>query len=286
MMLKFILDTMRLKGMVSGMHEGWAGMRRAGGVLALWIGLGIWPGCALAHAHHTPRLVYVAETPDAAEGRSMAEGAAHITAWYREVGCTAEFGEVKVRLYTWFPAYKAYQRAHSGTRSNRGFYSDSTGEVVIARNELTVQTFLHEFNHRLMRACLKDPPNWLNEGLSEYFEGLRPDGGGLRSAPQAAKMARLGQWAGGDVGRDIDWLLSVPAREWSERNRGADRKSSTLSYGVVHYLLSREDGRRVLASILAGLATGHASREAVERAYPGGVAALGADLARFYGRAG
>src|SRR5262249_13950419 len=61
------------------------------------------------------------------------------------------------------------------------YFSPSLNSIVLYNDEADVtlrQTLFHECQHQYLSRYTSDAPKWLNEGLSEYFEGWRmsPEG--------------------------------------------------------------------------------------------------------------
>lgn len=84
-----------------------------------------------------------------------------------------------------FDTYEEYETHYRRTTSEQdpplAYFSPSLNAIVLYNDEadLTLrQTLFHESAHQYLNRFTSDAPKWLNEGLSEYFEGWRmsPEG--------------------------------------------------------------------------------------------------------------
>lgn len=90
--------------------------------------------------------------------------------------------KVKVTIFGDKDKFLKYQKEQLGSIiSETGYYSSRYRETVVLQQKNTkktsdakemVRTVFHEANHLLLRYNIPRCPKWVNEGLSEYFEGL------------------------------------------------------------------------------------------------------------------
>ena len=86
------------------------------------------------------------------------------------------------RLFNTYEEYEThYRRTTSEQDPPLAYFSPALNAIVLYNDEadLTLrQTLFHESAHQYLNRFTSDAPKWLNEGLSEYFEGWRmsPEG--------------------------------------------------------------------------------------------------------------
>ena len=156
-----------------------------------------------------------------------------------------------MRVFSSFDEYKSHQRLNSNARSDNGYFSISKQEIVLFNNERMMKTFHHEFNHYLLRSYFKNPPKWINEGLSEYFEHINITDS-YYVLPQKKKIARIRNWIGTGLENDIEHVLAVLNEQWSKQNIKPEYRSSTISYAIVFFLMSIEDDKQFIGKIIDG----------------------------------
>ncbi len=186
-----------------------------------------------------------------------------------------------MRVFTSFDDYKSHQKLNSNAKSNNGYFSSSKHEIVLFSNERILKTFYHEFNHYLLRAYFKRPPKWINEGLSEYFEYLN-NSDPITILPQKNKIARIKSWIDDEIENDIERALFGSNKQWTELNIKPEYRSSTISYAIVFFLISLENGDKILGKIIQELVTEEDSIEVIKSTYPGSITQFNKDFIKFY----
>lgn len=193
---------------------------------------------------------------------------------------------VRARVFSSYQDFQAFQRQQrtvgdAAFLSHTGYYNPEARELVLWRSRRFRAIFIHEAQHGILRSAYPRPPKWLNEGLSEYFEGLNLDGPSITIDPQGPRLRRLRRFLGPELGAQIVGVLFMSTREFDARSeRGLD--SYTCSWALNYYLWSRPGGEHMLGDVLRGLMAGESSAAVIERVYPGGVRALQAELGPFY----
>ncbi|MDP8204699.1 MAG: hypothetical protein P9L95_09230 [Candidatus Tenebribacter mawsonii] len=211
----------------------------------------------------------------------MREGSNYIINFYMNINFPIQISNINVRVFTFFDDYKSHQKLNSNAKSNNGYFSSSKHEIVLFSNEKLIKTFHHEFNHYLLRAYFKKPPKWVNEGLSEYFEYLN-NSNPITILPQKNKIARVKSWVDEKIENDIEKILSGSNKQWTEQNIKPEYRSSTISYAIVFFLMSIENGDQILGKIIKGLMNGEKSIEAIRSTYHGSITKFNEDFIRFY----
>ena len=136
--------------------------------------------------------------------------------------------------YPSFPPRRAFFLAQGGRRVVYTHLGDRLEEDL-----------RHEATHALLHAAIGDVPLWLDEGLAEYFEGPRGDGG-----LNAEHLGRLP--------RDLaaGWSPDLPRLEGLKDVCAMTPRDYRESWAWVHYLLDGPDaGRAALLAYLADLRT-------------------------------
>lgn len=198
------------------------------------------------------------------------KGVEYILSFYNMVSLPLDRYNISVRVFNTFEEYKTYQRENSTARSNNGYYSNSRYEMVLFNNDKIVKTFYHEFNHYILRSILSSPPKWINEGLSEYFEYLKiNDNNDCYLTTQMHKIKRVKDWIKED-NDFVERVLTISNKQWSAENYKPDYRSSSTSYAIIYYLMSREDGKEIIKEIFKKLMNGESSKGSIETTYRGG----------------
>jgi hypothetical protein len=248
-------------------------------LLLLWLVAG---GCAWSQPL---QLELLNEQLTTAEQAHFERALGYIVELYQRQGLRPA-ARVRARVFSGYQDFQAFQRdqrsgADGAFLSHTGYYNPNEREVVLWRSRRFPAIFIHEAQHGILRSAYPRPPKWLNEGLSEYFEGLNLDGPGVSVDPQGPRLRRLRRYLGPELGAHIVRVLTMSEREFEARSeRGLD--SYTCSWALNYYLWSRPRGEQMLGEVLRALRAGENSFEVVDRVYPGGVRALQAELGPFY----
>lgn len=220
------------------------------------------------------------------EQTHLGSALSYICELYRRLGLDPQ-PRIRARLFSTYADFDRYQRqqrrgADALNPSRLGYFNPGAGELVIWRSRRFTNIFIHESQHALLRSTLPAPPKWLNEGLSEYFEGIDTTATPPRVQPQGPRLRRLRRFLGhSDLGEQLVAVLSMSPRQFEARaERGLD--SYTCSWALNYYLWSRSDGERLLGEVLRRTRDGEDSERVLEQVYPGGLAALREDLPSFY----
>lgn len=177
--------------------------------------------------------------------------------------------------------YRSYQHKISSSRAKNGFYSGSKKFILIYKNDRFLKTISHEINHFILRNLIPVVPKWINEGLSEYFEFAQIEKGLITIHPQNKKLERLQQWIDEPGKIDLSDFFSWPNSKWSKNSKPPDYLPSTLSWGIVYFMMTDDSRSKYVKLILQDLNSGLSSLESLEKNYPGGIPALEADFRKF-----
>ncbi|MFC1898401.1 DUF1570 domain-containing protein [Candidatus Cloacimonadota bacterium] len=182
-----------------------------------------------------------------------------------------KYPKLKVKLFGDSLEYQEYQREISKSKARNGFYSQSKKIAVINKNEKFMKTIYHELNHFIIHYYIMDVPQWINEGLSEYFETAALENGFVKIRPQNPKVERLKKWTSEKNKIDLEDFFSWTNSKWRKKDSKPDHYSYTLSWGVVHFFMEDELRKDIFKQIITAIKKGRNSTQAINKFYPGGV---------------
>jgi Protein of unknown function (DUF1570) len=156
---------------------------------------------------------------------------------------------VQVYLFEDEAHYKRYMKAKEPGLPDRRAFFIANPRPLGGQDELVVYTFIgprlqqdlrHELTHALVHSVLKRVPQWLDEGLAEYFE-LPPGSKGLNSAHLARLQQDLARGMKPDLAR-LEGLREV---------NNMDKEDYRESWAWVHLMLhGKPEVRAVLIDYL------------------------------------
>jgi hypothetical protein len=209
----------------------------------------------------------------------LLKGMGFIGEFYRDVRLPVNFSKVNVIFFEEFDEYKTHQKNNFDFDINIGYYQHKKREIVIFKNVKWIKTLFHEFNHYLLASYYGDAPNWIDEGLSEYFENLRvyPEAP-VTVALNQNYVKRIKDRLNDDIEDDIRYVLTIPNSQWSAKNS----ELYTMSWAIVSFFIAQQNGDQIIKEILLKLMEGGTSKEAIDSVYPGGYRIFEVDLINFY----
>ncbi|HLL74352.1 MAG TPA: tetratricopeptide repeat protein, partial [Pyrinomonadaceae bacterium] len=190
-----------------------------------------------------------------------------------------------------YESFRPYRPLHGGDPADfKGYFQPGAdvNHIVVplalaGEDSQVVQN--HEAVHLLLAATARRVPDWLNEGLAQYYSTLRvSDGGATLGAPVARHAALLRQARG---------RLMPPARLFQIDRGSRDYRAGAArdlfyaqSWALVHYLASTDGGRGHLRlfRFLEMLASGMELEESFRRAFGLDYAALESRLPEYVRR--
>lgn len=191
---------------------------------------------------------------------------------------------LKARVFATYPEFQNYQHAHrsfsDGSRPSRsGYYSLGQKELVTWRNRGLTSLFIHESQHALLRSDFPRPPKWINEGLSEMFEGFDFSQSPPRTLPQGPRLRKVKQLLTDDFGRQVVEVVTLSERDFNAlaSDRGFD--SYTRSWALVYYLWCLPNGEDCIGELLRSLKRGEEASAILARLVEG---SLEEKLTEFY----
>ncbi len=186
---------------------------------------------------------------------------------------------VNIRLFSSKRDFQIYYRRHSnGTPPENvaGFHSPLLNEIVLFFNrdmKTTLQVVTHEASHLLLSHNYLRIPTWLNEGLAEYVELLKPQGQSIEIPPNQyadyniKTLHRSGQLL------PLSTYLSHDYQSWYKANK--DGSYYQQAWSIVFYMMSTADGKRTITQIFNYLKKqpydGNINLALFNEFYPGGL---------------
>ena len=186
-------------------------------------------------------------------------------------------------------SFSRYRRQHAPKLdTNTGFYMPAKNEAVVRilpgrdGDDHTLEIVRHETTHLIAAALFGNLPDWLNEGLAEYFERLDIDGQAkiIRPSPYYLKLLRKRLRRG--TLPDLQQHLRLSHRQWKREDQAL---RYAIGWSVVFFLTTEPQGRHLLASLLGAQAAHRCRRfstaDFLEQHHPGGIAALNRNWRRW-----
>jgi hypothetical protein len=115
-----------------------------------------------------------------------------------------------------------------------------------------VELVFHEVNHLILRYHVPRVPKWVNEGLSEYFEGLNVFGENRRVYLQEHHHQWIKRWARKSFPVELGEYLNLTRREWLKLNDKVKHCNAayTIGYSLVYFMMSRGSTEKILKELL------------------------------------
>jgi hypothetical protein len=142
----------------------------------------------------------------------------------------------KITIFEDSNDFQAYQKKYSMTHSESGFYRFELGELALLYQgmDITVRTLYHEAFHAYLQERIIHPPQWLNEGLAEYFEKTRTDWfSKMLVSPAKTDWASI--LARMNKEDKIPHLRTIIEEDWPDRSN-LTKEQYALSWSIVHFL--------------------------------------------------
>jgi hypothetical protein len=171
--------------------------------------------------------------------------------------------KVKVTIICGKDKFLAYQKEQIGQIiSESGYYSGKDRETVVllnkypeeAKNATAIQQMVavvfHESNHMILRYQIPSAPNWVNEGLSEYFEGFRVFGENKLVYLQPQRQNWCKYWVKKGFPVELAKLLNMSHTEFHDLDSRDGSPGYTMGYSLVYFMMSSIKTENILKEIL------------------------------------
>ncbi len=187
---------------------------------------------------------------------------------------------VKIRIFGSADSYRNYLDAHYPLIPKNwvGVYLSSVNEILVSLEpdeKSFYQNIFHETSHLLLSSRIKNCPNWVNEGLAEYFEYMEVTDAGVVVRPQLVKDRRTKRWLTGKTLPDVFSSFGWSNRDWNTADGNSESdEPRTIAWSVASFLMSSDKGVAFLQNLIPYLAKypgdSKASLRAIDSYYPGG----------------
>ena len=223
----------------------------------------------------SPRYLFVGNAPEADVRRAAARFELFTAAFSELFPAQGAHASVPTRVFVFkdYESFRPFRPRYDGETADFKGYFQAGGDVnhicvpLALSNEDSQQVHNHEAVHLLLAATARRVPDWLNEGLAQYYSTMRvSDGGVTLGAPVARHAALL---------RKTSRLM--PAASLFRIDRGSrDYRAGAgrdlfyaQSWALTHYLVSADAGRGHLRlfRFLEMLASGMRVEESLGRAF-------------------
>ncbi len=187
---------------------------------------------------------------------------------------------VRIRIFKNADAYRNYIDAMYPhiPKTWIGVYLSGVNEILVSMEddeEAFFKNIFHETCHLLLTDQVKNSPNWINEGLAEYFEFMQIQGNEVAVRLQPAKDSRTKNWVASNKVPNLLASISMTNKEWNfNDNVSESDEPRTLGWSVTYFLMSSKEGKRFIKDLLGYLGKypndTQASLRAINIYYPGG----------------
>lgn len=172
-------------------------------------------------------------------------------------------------------------------RYTGGMYFPKENTAIITglkeQRERNIAVVCHEMSHHFVRKLMDDPPAWLNEGLSEYFEHCTAGRKGVSHSMTGYELGRIrSAYMLGEV--DLKSFMQTPYSAFMHRQRTDEQYSYVMAHALVTFLIEEAPD-----SVLEGIVGAFRSRSSrpedvaglLDSIYPGGFPAFETDFREY-----
>ncbi len=187
---------------------------------------------------------------------------------------------VKIRIFGTTDLYRKYLDTNYPLIPKNwvGVYLSSVNEILVSMEpdeQSLFQNIFHETSHLLLSSRIKNCPNWINEGLAEYFEYMEVTNTGVLVKPQLVKDRRTKRWLTSRNTPDIFSTFGWSNRDWNTADGNSESdEPRTIAWSVTSFLMSSEKGLNFLQNLIPYLTRypgdPKASLRAIDTYYAGG----------------
>jgi len=151
---------------------------------------------------------------------------------------------VKIRIFGRLAAWNAYPKTIEPALDYRSHYSPATGEVVMHGTRFNIEAIevmRHEVSHAILHMEIGFAPQWINEGLAEFFRTNGPNRAGIEIVKMKIHEGSLEPWA-----RYVD----IPFDQWRGESKVVERTYYRIAASMMSFLLSSRSGTKCLRDVL------------------------------------
>ncbi len=212
------------------------------------------------------------------------EGVEYMDRFYAKMGASVK--RLNMRMFTDKDRYdEYYNKNFRGSKKHiaNAYYSSRKNEMVVYKHWNFMRSFYHEYSHAFYRDIIpKGAPRWLNEGLAEYFEGMKfHSRSRVTISPQRGRLLTVRGWKG-RLPNYVEDIMTLSFRNFKAKYDDSNYNAYTISWAIAYFILKQTRGEHIMEKFLKGIARGRTSKEAIGAAYPGGYSSFIEDFSAFY----
>jgi hypothetical protein len=215
-------------------------------------------------------------TDDKNKFRIMAE---YETEYFSDVFGAQRSQTIRIRMFGDEDKFRSAQRKLVGKIiSETGLYVPVAKLVMVYKWSRYMSTTYHEMCHAIFHHHARWRPDWIDEGIAEYFKTATIDSlENVTIGPHIFRLQEMRKFTADSASFSILPTIKASHRKFHARK---ENKHYTISWAIVYYLRTFHDDKFEL--ILYRIGTGRNSITVIEEEYPGGVKQLETDMIRYY----
>ncbi len=208
--------------------------------------------------------------------RVMAE---YETEYFSDVFGTQRSQTIRIRMFGDEQKFRSAQRKLVGKIiSETGLYAPLPKLVMVFKWPRYLATTYHEMSHAIFHHHARWRPDWIDEGIAEYFKTAAIDSlENVTIGPHIFRLQEMRKFTADSGSFSICSTINASHRKFHARK---ESNHYTISWGIVYYLRTFHDD--IFSIVLYKIGTGRGSEKTLEEEYPGGVEQLERDMIRYY----
>ena len=200
--------------------------------------------------------------------------------------------KVKVVLFKEKNDFLSYQRKTIGKiASESGYYAGEHAEAVTWLQDdikQMVAVLFHEASHMLLRNQVPWCPDWINEGIAEYFGSLNLFDGKLCICLQETRMDWCKYWLKHGFPVEFETFFAMDRDAWRKFDKANNNAGYTIGYSITYFLMTNAKTKSIMKEIIWDFKRNKYNADSVatiNQYYPGGIKALELHWKRWIPRA-
>lgn len=163
---------------------------------------------------------------------------------------------INVKVWGQKAEYNRAQKKIAGSWvSSSGYFSPANNIAAVMAGKdkkATIRVIYHEASHAIFHARAKHSmPNWINEGLAEYFEPSFIRKSHLMIGMPRYKQRALSRMLDNDNLSSLTRFFAIPNRKWRTASNRVQSDYYTLAWSIVSYMMTSEMRQKILAGLIS-----------------------------------
>ena len=156
---------------------------------------------------------------------------------------------LRVNVFARYSKYKkACKKAGSKFIPSSGMYYPNLKQCFVYKHPEFKKTVIHEMGHGFMHHNMMNPPRWLNEGISEFFESLTIVNGKITVSQQSRRVSNVATLLK-EGNLDLSEFLKSGQNKWADKS--SMNEMYNIAYSLVFYIMkTNPDNLTKLVSLL------------------------------------